>query len=1688
MKNFKTKMLQLLSPKNANNTAKRIVVVLLAAVMLLSMLPLQGIGVKGLGEIVTNYPLLNELDRKGPTNENWQYGFLDYSVKAALSASAADYTAPVATWSSANLTATVNWNTVPGATKYKLLIFKDTQSVVDTVITNTTWNSGYRGLEGGVEYQIQVIALDDADTPVKASKVCVFNTDESIANSSYAFGGAAVPFYGNKYSRSTYYNSAFGNSMLYTFTTAAKNGRFIKVNATASSAAKYGAYLTFTAPENGTYDFSAGFTVLKSDKAIGYVKSRIIKIDEHGAETIVWPYTSGQEWNSLELTTADPKPVSKIGAPQVSLKKDERIVVQIYYDCDVSTGAKSVEVALANPTVTKVAEDVSYKTGIRSYNFGAYAPQYIFGEDNITANWIQYNARWSSEIIEVDAGTVAKTVPYTAWNPKKDIESLTTQFTVNRVKYDIGYNYYTRTTPVVGTEGALMLGASNRGVAFNFESPAEGIALVSTVVSGNNDHAFSYRLVKNGVQVYPTGVGGQAVWKTISVAGENQISISCDTKKGDVLSLQFYSEEGAAYSFDVNKMPSVTIYEDSVANKPTDSVFSPLWERPFQGKSEPEYDFVAIAGNAWQFGIINNPNAVGEYLSDANKYNTAEKYLFAKGDSSKVSGYIFDDNELKFKLGSTKHGMSLTFQAPVSAYYDFSTALNKLTDIKGDVYFRFLKNENKLWPKDGEWAVFEDGKGDLPAQETLLAAGESLTLQVYGDIKESDPEADPPEDNSIIIGLGTLAVQKLNHKSETGVKTILSYEPVSYKVFEKGYDAAYIPLNGRFNYSFMKGEEVIALNKSTSATGILSADDKNFVTLTDKPLSFTAEGGNTLVVDYVAGTTAVADINLSAESITAGTQMQIEQGDTIIVPWTETIPGIVNTNVVKGEKVTFKFKNEADFSAIFNAFVIMVEAESASDDITENTTYYAIKSNISTESLYTGKYKTPESSYWQYDVYRTADDAIVGSNYYVGDLIPRVYNTDLNNIGYYFEGSNLSAEIEKSAAATNGIALGFKAPKDNVYSFKTGMTLTTAGAKATVKARVVVFKADGNEKVWPTDAEWFEKELNEGESLNVPFITLELAAGDKAYFMAYASESTADRLKFNMASPAFSVATATSVYEDIRQDLITYNAVDGRPYTAVSGFDGTYIPQTDRWNFRFTQGDKVYDADYYKKESSLASLRNNSLIGKPSHTFNITNKNIVVKYSLTPDAATDVGSEISFYAPTKGDYMLNAPILPTNFNKVTGAAVKLQVIKRAASDGKETKVWPRDKDTEWEVMDNYDLPSNCRKLFVEAEMGDEFIIRSRVDVSDEARTAYFTANPSKAFVEISASATFTAIEAIIDETVESYTSANAIPNQNTLDALWTVQYALHADNPDWRTCYCGAIVNYITSDGAYDIAGISILNGGKVIIQNKRDNFAKANTERVSVCYMFRSPRDGYVRMSGSAGAGATLSEALEGVEGMFRLTLNGKVIWPEDGAWHRINRDQGAKLGSIEIETKKGDELRFEYTTDKYPPADKPLYMSGVPSFLFTKTANYYNITGDIYSYLGDDMTTYFKGVTPAIFNENDAAGKLMSEQVAARKAAAAAAGPYVPPEENATAGGEQQVTTTITTITTPGDYTEWTEEIYTPGEKIKHTYTKVIGTNWLPIIIAIVSAVVALIGIGLVLIILQKKGKITFLAKFIK
>lgn len=1615
-----------------------------AAVIIGAVLPILNFSVINAADKAVNYPVLEGVQskRKPKTDGVWGYGMTDYSVKPDFSVSSPGFSAPSAVWDPDNSIAEFGWSKISGASKYILKIYGGKSLKIEKQLSENSWTSGIGELEGGKVYQLQVTAVSENGSAAESSEICIFAADASRISSSYGYTGGESKIYTvDRYTASTslYVNKELNTG--YTFLNAA-SGADLTFTAKASAAAEIGTYLSFTAPDDGIYDYSGALEVKSNKSVVGVnVYSRIIKTDSSGEQTVIWPY--GGEWEKLEITAENTNPAGTMGAPQAFLKSGEKIVVQVYMD---NGGLKdeSLNISLGNPTVTKIETLSVYKSGISNYSFGDYATARMY-DRTISAGKLQrWYARWYSEIIKVGQGAVSS-LAYKGYD--KNGELTYTDLSNNSKKSGkIGYKYFTKTISL--DDGELHLGLDGYGTAFRFVSPNDGIATVSMAVTGSAENILKYRLMKNGTQIYPN-----RGWKSINTKGVVNISASADTVVGDVLALELYSEASDAVVFKMNSAPSVTVYGRDVANKPSDDVFSALWERPYKG-TEYKGQFAAIPGNAWKFGILENPNAPSQNVIEANYFNTDGNYLTNKSYDN--SGYIFAEEELKFKIADAKHGMALTFVSPEGAYYDFSTALN-LTGDSESTYFRLLKNNSKIWPKDAEWASFKNGKGELPAQEMLLSAGETVNLQIYSDVKDG---------KTAEIGLGTVTVHKLNNRITDDSDVLSVYEPKTFSAFEYGYSGKFVNLNSRYNYSFVKPDNTVAyLNKTDSATKTVSADDDNYVKFSDNPLFVRAGAGTIAKTEFISGGDGAARLNLKAEAITDGTYLQIEKNGKIITDWTNNIPLMTETELKKGDSVVISFKNEAAYSVDMSAFAFLIESSVTSDDIAENTTYYAINANASVGDLYTGKFKQSEASYWFYDFYNRTEDKITAADNYAGETVPRLYCRSLKDAAYYFGQNSISADINISDSLSSGIALGFRADKDASLTFKTGLCLETEGASAKMAARLIKIGADSAvETVWPSKTEWYEQEIKTGESLEIPFINIELNTGDKVYFEVYAAESNKERLKVNLASPGFT-ADDSYIAENAGQKIGVYEAVKARPYAALNGYDGPYIPMTDRWNLMFTDKDfAVYSPDYYQKTSTRAVLRADKLAGKPEYTVN--DKEISWSYIIT--AEQKIGSEISFISPADGDLRLKAP-LRTGKLEIPNAVVKYRVIRRSVKDSSETVIWPKDG-SDYEILSDSQVLSNCSDLHFEAEIGDEIVLQSFVDASDEDIAAYLAAKKVSS-VKISASVSAAGYTTEYVDSSKINHSAKDAFDELTYDSLWKVQYAYDSENPDWKYATRFSWNYWVSEFNSY--VGISIINGQKGWISN--NNGSMDGFDRPVAAYLFTPNFDGYIGMSSSQTATTLYSKEKDGYCGRIRITVNGKNVYPESG-WQEIDADNPVSFSDVEFEVKKGDEVRFEMSPNRHLNSGEQVYINWNPSFRYSKYFDYYSDTGDIYSYLSSDMLAMFKGMKPGTMSSNLAADKKLSEQIAARKAAAAAAGPPPVTDGSDTDNSQQTITKTTTTITTPGDYKEWTEDVYVPGKKVKKTIRKVIGSDIPWAVIIAVSAAAATAAVTVI--ILEKKG----------
>jgi len=1515
-----------------------------------------------------------------------------------------------------------------------------------------------------------------------------YDPEFAESNSTYAFEGdtgvlKADVFDKNKNQLS---NSKFTSYYKFQNENSARRLTFAAIS---SFTNKYGANVTFTATKSGYYDLANKLQVVNNvligDATVYY---RVVKKASNGNISVVYPFdTSSGEWYSMVVSADNKNPVGKIGAPMVKLNAGEQIIIEAY--ADIPAGGQ-LEIDFGNPTVTKVGYSETYKGEAYTWSYGNYVPNFVF-DGGVNNNSFHQTGRWTEKFLRIDSTTGAE-------HYEDFINHIINWGLTGKTSSPaVGFYYYTDTTRT--QEMKLQPGTDDYGLAFQFTSPVSGSAVVN--YSGNGE--LKYRIMLNGEKVYPEDDS----WKI-----GTSVSQVVEVVKGDVVSLDFIKSANSGATITC-KSPSITMTKGNTANTVGDHTYSPLWERPYNGK-DYKGRFTALDGSVWKFESGDFSSATAPKLYTDNYYDSSQKSLSYKNDNGESipdAKFVFDKEQLKAVIGDKNAGVSLTFTAPTLGYYDFSTALNLLdgtfnaTSGAGNLKVRLMARNRVIWPSSGEWFAYNKmkiGNGiDIPACELALNSGDTVVLQIYAAslVNIDGEEVAKP----MVIGLGTPAIQHITAKvfTDTGNETI--YMPSDFAVMEDGYSGKYIPANSRFNVTF-NSKKPDTLNEEKGEMSIGS--NKVIYNTKNGKTNLVIAKDTTAAIEFISPMKGNGKYEIKTPAVSGVSYRLLKKGN-VLKDWADTLPELTEITADKGDKFTLEVKATSKATVSFDIFNISLKGIHNNPNKAGDAAFYASFAVPYGDDYYKGKYTESDDSYWKFNLYDVNKGVIKQANYYDADNKKKLYNTGMKNVGYYFidQNNRMEAEIFASDSEKYGLALGFAAPQAGVFNFRSGLQLET-NASATFMLRLIQKNAEGAvTTIWPADTDtdgWYEQTITQNEDITIPHAEFTFKQGDTAYLQIYAKDSTAESLTVSLASPGF-MKDSPVVIEHADIGLRIYDCKHYNPY---QHFDHkgdfttyNYIPMENRWNLEYISINPedgelmgIINPDFYRIGTSGAHevmfKGHDGLLWLNYHS-NKTPMGIGRYTANNQNHYQYVGSQKRFIAPSTTKYQLKG-VAPSAKEVIDGGSIRYRITKVAAT-GEEKVIWPSQEAVEnnevnvwrsadgsaWEVLDSENLVSEAKEFEIELQVGDQLKFQAYNYATPTDLDTYIANNPDLAKTKWTPTANVAPQIVLTD-----YITEKSI---HTLNTGWMDNYQL---SPYWKIQSCDGEGqpyrdNTRTSwnywlDTKYSLYGISNMQKWKFQIWTE-NNWPENIKPIISARFTFSS--DGYLSTKGSAAfIGTHFVDEAGKIPAKIkaRILLNGKNLYPENG-WSTITNGTKFNYDIKGVEVKAGDELRYEL---RYDNGGKDVMLSWNPSLTINKYKDVYLFTDDIYNMLTSEMTAHFKSLdSTRPFEAYNAAAKALSDAIAARKEAAAEKGPdyllYVE-EEPETEEVYEEEPSEEEIDEDDGDYREWTEEIYTPGggyRKIRRIYS----TEWWVYALIIAGGVVVAAGITVLTVILVKKKR---------
>jgi len=1365
-----------------------------------------------------------------------------------------------------------------------------------------------------------------------------------------------------------------------------------------------GMWLEFTADEAGYYDLSQKLAVTGNASAKGDVYYRVVRLSDN--KTV---YPTNTEWKTLSVNGNNP--TASMTPVTAWLAKGDKFRIEAY--SKLTTGDK-ITIDIGDPTATlsshikaSTGEYVSYK----SYDYFLSAREQV----------IPYYINDRIEFYMLD---------YT--------NSLTNPTQHKFTKYNKSWSnalYYNTGTPIIGFWGMGGMDAEKRlkfkaaaghGPQITYNASESGYLDIFVPVAMEGTNEIDVRVVKNGQQLWP-----QSGFATVNTC---KIRLNTEVQSGDKISVQFHSNSDIEIGGFTDAVFSLAVNEP--ANSTSAEIYSPLWERPFNHKSNYNGEYGETPGAIFNFGFIDGGTTV---IMDS--FNSGKGLLY--NSKKPDSGYTFSKDDLIYTIADSTSGMDLSFIAPYSGKYDLSTAF-KVVSGSGASTFKITCGNRIIWPESGTAYEFSANPGteiDIPAIMTELNTGDKISFILTSKLENG---------TKLVVNLGTPTVTRFVNSTYSGSETIDIYTPYKFTAFEKGKISDREKANSRFEYVFVSAD-----GKENTAN-IYNTAEKT-VTYNGTGFKFSSDGDVAVniansALTHIIRFTAPKDITGKLQFELGGAdnaKMVITKNGSQIWPesgWQSvsgaTVPIELDANYKKGDVIEFKLK--ADASGEVKLGIPSITDVYHLTDYNESTvSYQALYGNPFGDKDYSGDYNRYDNEVWLYDISDVTD--ITEVEY----IIPDSYKSDngrylynkTTETGYYF-GDTLEAELKATNGGKYGISLGFKAPRTDTFIFRSGLRIVTEDATAKLYARLI----KNGDTVWCGGQEsgWFADTAVSGVDIDIPLNEIALNEGDILRLELYAEEitvntATADTIKISLVAPEIFSEAAKTVSDPNIEAKVLY-LYDEFPYYGIA-YTGKFIPMENRWNYEFaTFGDsgETFAPDYY--DSKTADLYSRAYSDSPHYKF----KDKAV--TLTPSDSQAKGINLRYTSATESETIFQA--VP----KITQGAENGNVKFRILHNGK--TVWPADK--EWEVLTNEVSESaNADRLSLKLAVGDNVEIQLLASPTDNSNGNVTVALD-----------TFAAVVGYKQTTKNVYNYRNEQTNPQ-LDPFWSYEYTIDPVNINWKRASSfangyhnipGAPYNGMNPSTA--LFGITTCSGLEALCE------AAGGTVPI-ISATLNIPKDGFYKMSADK---AKIYAAGE-MTPKLRITVNGKKVWPEDKEWEIVEKDVDS-FANMVYELKAGDKLRFESTADEEYETFKTLDRFRIMwafNVSYSEWDIVYTETNDIFDMLTPRMHEfYLKLAKKKQIQFDEEYEKHLAESLLA--------------------GADTELPDSSIGDSTDNSQGEWIEgtEDKVIVKKGKKTIKKIIVNNFPVILIVIICIASALlIAAIIILIILHKKGKINWFAR---
>ena len=1300
----------------------------------------------------------------------------------------------------------------------------------------------------------------------------------------------------------TFTNSQFGS--VYSYTLSGDQGLSYNLRDTGSGL--YGMSLKFTSPESTSYDVSNYLKVINNSIEAS-VYYRLMKESADGVQVQIWPENDG-EWHQLNADPSNYNPVSPLELSNIYLEKGEKLRFEAYADVMSESGGE-VNIKFVNTFLAPVTTISTSKGTVTEYPAINYMDCFHTTGSFTGGRYAAGAGRWNFSAMDLTDYSI---IPLTDYNEGWG------RMTYANVSGEVGFY-----TDISGTNVTLKTQTnSSAGVRMDFTSTQNGVAVISMKNEPTSGSApANLRILRNEEQIYPVG----SAWT--QEAG--QFSVSCDIADGDIISIQQYCTGGQT----MNGVPTVEVYTGNTANLAGTSYYSALRERPW--KNEAYNGEWKQESGTWIFNLYDDGIKTGD------SFSSDDGGLVYNSEMGTGDGYRFEDKELLFDISEAGRGLSMTFNVPLTGFYDVGYAL-KILEGNGKISYRIRNGDTQLYPESG-WSSVDPENPASECFELSLSAGTELTIDTYA--------ADLFEPITLSMGDPTIIYNNEFRLNENGKCAV--YNAFTFLNQEDGYAGPVTLDNKRFVYEIVNGHTTETLTYSDASTGkfTVSQTSQAGYQITDSGITmllpdsgagkvtFTSPRGGYANIAAVASSADNSEftvtIEKNGERIYSETSAEhsidvyagIEEGDVIVV--TASGSGEIKWSVL-GISLDGVYDNENDPSAsVFTASLVLPYGD----------------------DKYTGKYNADEKI-WNFKTYYPETDTVKNVDFYDSEDNKHLFE-EKSGVGYYFENKLLLGDLKETDSGSTGLSLEFIAPSDNTFEFFSGLQIVSPdGSEADVYVRIT----KNGETVWPAEGGWKKTEnAAVDQDIIIPMQYLELVEGDGVALQIYAENiASADKtVKVALAAPRFRVHDVVQGNTDFT--AYVYSAGVQRPFIGMD-YTGSYYHSEGMWNFEFLDffpdGEKTDtpvavigdDFSVNKLTSDLGNTGANYQIGDSSTT--------VVSYAEVDSSGNRVqttGQSIRFVSPLDGEVEIVGT--PTVSSLVSGQKAYFRILHNGEA------VWPAEGG--WEELDSENTRSGFAGQKITIAENDEICYQFYTDADDQAilamsnkrATATFKLNPAVVYYEY------------ISETKTSFKFLTDITTGLQLSPYWKAEYKMSRENDQWLQ-----LEKYHASWKFWLDSTESMGWSTEYTQAWIKNGFGETVRPVLSATYTAHAT--GYINISNISLA---VSNNVVRFPASVRITQNGQKIWPENEEWALVDLENKPVISDLKFAITEDDKIRFEVSpAEPMEVGAADLRIDISPQFTYTKYDEVYSKDNDIFGMLDKETYNYFKSLASAQFDTN--------------------------------------------------------------------------------------------------------------------